>query len=198
MKKIVIVAALSLNAGSAIAQDQPLVCWYNEHAAFTQAEGAPATAQIGKVESTGQSGDRAFSYTISAIDGAACPNELPLGTKTAVTVPLVRQDYGSCTSDDVSANDPAAIGGSVTVFRRSNGATEVLAHLAGKTAPNTTYEFYLKCVRKLGTIRTDGNGRGDGSFDFPPNAAGSALAFDMYPEGAPSGNRYQSLPVSHN
>lgn len=198
MKTIAIFAAISLSGGSAFAQEHPLFCWYNEHAAYTGADGAPPVASLGKVEKTGHSGDRAYSYVVSANDGTACPNELPLGTKTAMTVPLVRQDDANCTNDDVSAKERAATGGSVTVFRRSNGTTDVLVHLAGGASPNTTYEFYLKCIRKLGSVRTDGNGNGDASFDFLPETTGSTLAFDMYPQGAPSGSRYQSLRLTRN
>jgi len=198
MKTIAIFAAISLSAGSAFAQEHPLSCWYNEHAAFTGGDGGPPIASVGKVEKTGQSGDHAYSYVILAKDASACPKELPLGTKTAMTVPLVRQDNANCTNDDVSAREPAATGGSATVFRRSNGTTDVLVHLTGGVAPNTTYEFYLKCVRKLGSIRTDANGHGDGSFDFLPDTTGSTFAFDMYPEGAPLGSRYQSLRVTRN
>jgi hypothetical protein len=191
-------AALAFNANAALAQNHPLSCWYNEHAGYAGSDNAPAAASIGKIEKTGKKGDHAYSYTISAKDGASCPIELPLGAKTATTVALVRKDDANCTNDKVSGDDPAAINGSVTIARRSNGTTDVFVHLAGGVAPNTAYGFYLKCVRKLGSVRTDANGKGNGSFDFLPGVAGSTFAFDMYPEGAPLGDRFQSLQVTLN
>jgi hypothetical protein len=34
------------------------------------------------------------------------------------------------------------------------------------------------------------------SFAFPTNLAGPVFGFDMYPEGAPAGNKYQSAQIS--
>lgn len=197
MKKILIGAVLILNVGPAFAADQTLVCWYNEHAALTGTESAPASAEIGRVENSRRGGDKAFSYVISAKDGTACPNELPLGTTKAVTVPLVLQESASCTNDDVSVSDASVIGGSATVFRRSNGATEILVRLVGGAKPDTTYGFYLKCNRMLGTIKTDAKGDGNGSFDFTAQGIGPKVAFDLRPQDGAAGNTFQSLSVTH-
>ena len=75
---------------------------------------APAGATIGSVVKAG-SGDKTYSYTISARDGTACPVQLPLSTTTAVTVALVRQDEGSCTNDNVADTGSAVVAGSATV-----------------------------------------------------------------------------------
>lgn len=195
MKKLFLGAALLLNAGSAFAEDKPLICWYNDHAALTGADSAPANAVIGSVESTRREGDHAFSYVISAKDSTVCPNELPLGTKKALTVPLVRQDNANCTNDDVAITDASVTGGSATVFRRSNGATEIIVRLVGGTTPNTTYDFSLKCHHKLGSIKTDASGNGHGSFDFIAEDLGPNVAFDLRAEGAAAGNTFQSLRV---
>jgi hypothetical protein len=64
-------------------------------------------------------------------------------------------------------------------------------------SPNTTYHFYLKCVRQLGDIKTGDEGTGFATFVFPTSSVGSTYAFDMYPEGAPSGNKFQSVTVSY-
>lgn len=196
MKKILLCAAILFNASVACAEERPLVCWYNEHAGYTGAENAPANATVGKVENAGRIGDNAFSYIISAKDGSFCPVELPLGVKTAKTVPLVRRDAAACANDNVTMSDDSVTGGSVTVFRRSNGATEVALHLTGATTPSITYEVHLDCAHKLGTIRTDDKGEGAGSFDFRPDAAGEAFALEIYPEGAPAGTIFQSLQVT--
>ena len=63
-------------------------------------------------------------------------------------------------------------------------------------APSTTYHLYLKCVRALGDIKTDEEGYGSATFAFQTASVGHVYAFDMYPDGAPSGNKYQSLTVS--
>jgi hypothetical protein len=62
--------------------------------------------------------------------------------------------------------------------------------------PNTTYHFFLKCVRLLGDIATDEEGVASVSFAYPTNSVGNLYAFEMHPEGAPSGNRYQSAQVA--
>ena len=61
--------------------------------------------------------------------------------------------------------------------------------------PNTTYHFYLKCVRQLGDITTGDEGTGLAMFTIPPNTVGNVFAFDNYPEGAPAGNKMQSMTV---
>lgn len=62
--------------------------------------------------------------------------------------------------------------------------------------PNTTYHLFLKCVRQLGDIVTDEEGVANVSFAYPTNPVGNSYAFEMYPEGAPPGNRYQSAQVA--
>jgi hypothetical protein len=51
-------------------------------------------------------------------------------------------------------------------------------------------------VRQLGDIITGDEGVGTASFTFPTNSASATYAFDMYPEGAPPGNKFQSATVS--
>jgi hypothetical protein len=79
-------------------------------------------------------------------------------------------------------------------LRRADGNTTV--NIAMTVSPNTTYRFYLKCVRQLGDITTSDEGIGLAVFTFPTNSAGGTFAFDMYPEGAPLGNKFQSAIVS--
>jgi hypothetical protein len=63
-------------------------------------------------------------------------------------------------------------------------------------SPNTAYNFYLKCVKQLGTITTGDEGEGIASFTFPTNSVGATYGFDMYPNGAPAGNKFQSATVN--
>ncbi len=151
MWKTILTATVTLpGAGAAFAQNQPLTCWYNDHADFTSADSAPAGATIGSVVKA-SSGEKTYSYTISARDGTACPVQLPLATKTATTVALVRQDEGSCTNDNVADTDLAVRAGSATVSRETSATSTAAIRLAG-TTPNTSYHVYLKCFRQLGMI----------------------------------------------
>jgi len=110
-------------------------------------------------------------------------------------VSLVRQDQSDCQNSNVSNRDPSLVGGTAWVVRGSDGTTKVKVAISAK--PNTTYHFFLKCVRVLGDIKTFDEGEGQGEFSFPNNDSGTTFAFDMYPEGAPPGNKYQSVQVKY-
>ena len=107
---------------------------------------------------------------------------------------LVRLDQSDCTNSNVPNEDSPDVDGLVTVTRGSDGNTTV--KIAMTASSNTTYHFYLKCVRQLGDITTGDEGVGTASFTFPTNSASATYAFDMYPEGAPPGNKFQSATVS--
>jgi hypothetical protein len=192
-KNILTAPVILPGSDAAFAQNQPLTCWYNDHADFTSADSAPAGAAIGSVVKA-HSGDKTYSYTILARDGTACPVQLPLSTTTAVTVALVRQDEGSCTNDNVVDTGSAVLAGSATVSRDTSTTSTAAIRLAG-LAPNTSYHVYLKCFRQLGMIRTDAAGNAGRTFGFPTDAVGSVIAFELSPEGAPPGPKLQSLPV---
>ncbi|MGH6926449.1 MAG: hypothetical protein ACRED5_22200 [Propylenella sp.] len=110
------------------------------------------------------------------------------------SVALVRQDFSDCSNADVSASDTSLVGGTVAVERRPDGSGRVRVSLGAQ--PNTTYHFFLKCVRLLGDFTTDTDGFGSGDFRFQAGETGDIFAFDVYPEGAPSGNKYQSVQVN--
>jgi hypothetical protein len=190
-KQILTGAAVLAAGGPAFAQNQSLTCWYNDHADFTSADSAASDATVGAVVKYG-SGDKTYSYTISARDGTACPVQLPLSTLTAVTVPLIRQDEGSCSNENVVDNGSVPVGGSVTVSRASDESSTAGIRLAGLT-PNTSYRIFLKCVRQLGTLRTDASGNAGRTVDFPTDSAGAVYAFEISPEGAAPGAKLQSL-----
>ena len=109
-------------------------------------------------------------------------------------VSLVRQDFSDCTNSNVSDKDPSLIGGQAWVVRNPDGTTSVKIAMTVKA--DTTYHFFLKCVRLLGDIKTDDEGVGEASFNFQTDSVGTVFAFDMYPEGAPPGNKYQSVQVN--
>ncbi len=113
----------------------------------------------------------------------------PPGIATA----LIRQDQSDCTNSNVNANDSTRRGGTVWVYRNPNGNTDLTIAISAK--PNTTYHFFLKCVRLLGDIKTYDEGEGMATFSFPTSSVGNVYAFDMYPEGAPPGNKFQSGQV---
>lgn len=196
MKKILLAAASAAALSApALAADQTLACWYDDNGAFASSGPPRAGATLGAVERTGDSGDTAYSYVISARDGAACPYQVPLGTKLAKTVALVRQDESNCTNDDVSSAEPAVLGGSVTVFRASSQTTGVSVHLTGAAAPNTIYRVKLKCGSQLGTVKTDAKGTGNATFDFMNSGVGQSYAIDVSPEAEPAGNTFQSVTI---
>jgi hypothetical protein len=112
-------------------------------------------------------------------------------TKT-VEVGLIAQDFSDCTNTNVK-DDPNRIRGGLIKVSRAGDATQVA--IAMTANPNTTYHFFLKCVRLLGEIKTDGEGVGTGQFAFSNASTGPVFAFDSYPEGAPAGNKFQSVTV---
>ena len=105
---------------------------------------------------------------------------------------LIKRDFSDCSNSDVSRSD-TAVGGYLTVDRGADGTTHVRVDMLGK--PNTTYHLFLKCVQLIGDITTQAEGYAIANFDFPTNWAGDVFAFDMYPEGAPLGDKYQSVRV---
>jgi hypothetical protein len=110
-------------------------------------------------------------------------------------VVLVRQDQSDCTNTTVSTGDTSNVGGILAVSRGPDGNTTV--KVAMTASPDTTYHFFLKCVRQLGDIKTGEEGAGSAVFTFPTSSVGATYGFDMYPEGAPSGNKFQSATVSY-
>ena len=109
-------------------------------------------------------------------------------------VSLIQQDQSDCTNTTVKDDPNRTRGGEISVTRNTNGSTTV--KVAMTATPDTTYHFYLKCVRQLGDIKTDDEGTGEAVFSFQTSeTTGGVFAFDMYPEGAPSGNKFQSLTV---
>ncbi len=108
---------------------------------------------------------------------------------------LVLQDQSDCTNTTVPTGDSANVKGNVWLNRDNNGNTNI--KVAMTVSPRTKYNFYLKCVQQLGNIVTDDEGAGFAAFTFPTNLVGSTFAFDMYPDGAPSGNKFQSVTVQY-
>jgi len=116
--------------------------------------------------------------------------EIASGAQTAADgrqVDLVRQDQSDCANTTDPANPPV-ISGTVSLNRDSDGNTSV--KVAMTVSPDTTYHFFLKCVRQLGDITTGDEGTGFGSFTFQTSEVGAAYGFE-YPEGPPLGNKFQ-------
>jgi hypothetical protein len=107
---------------------------------------------------------------------------------------LVKQDQSDCTNSDVANADSPLVAGNVWVTRSNDGNTGIKVAITAK--PRTTYHFFLKCVRKLADITTDDEGVANVSLSVPTSTTGDSFAFDMYPEGAPLGNKFQSAHVS--
>jgi hypothetical protein len=107
---------------------------------------------------------------------------------------LIRKDQADCTNSDVPNVDSPLVVGNLWVTRLHDGNTSVKVAVTAK--PNTKYQFFLKCVRPLGDIATDDEGVANVAFVFPTNLVGTAYGFDMYPQGAPAGQKFQSAQVS--
>lgn len=105
---------------------------------------------------------------------------------------LIRQDFSDCNNSNVNANNPSLIGGTIWVLRASNGSTTAKVEITGTA--NTSYNLFHKCVGQIGTIATGDEGIGAGVFTFQTNPG--IVAFDMYPNGAPAGNKFQSVPIT--
>ena len=110
-----------------------------------------------------------------------------------VQVYLVRQDYSDCTNTTVSNVDGPGVDGDIGIVRNPGGTTDV--KVAMTASPDTTYHVFLKCVRQIGDVTTGDEGTGIDTFSFPTNIVGNIFAFDVYPEGAPPGNKFQSVQV---
>ena len=109
---------------------------------------------------------------------------------------LIRQDFSDCGNSNVTNSDPTRDGGNISITQTPAGATTAVVEIT-RGSPNTTYDFYWKCQRQLGSVQTNAQGFGQGQFEFqaPPN---QILTFDMYPDGAPAGNKFQSTPIPLN
>jgi hypothetical protein len=134
----------------------------------------------------------AVIVSVSALSFVASAQKPPQplanqGTETF----LIRQDSADCNNANVNADNPSLIGGSAWVIREPNGVTTVKVAITG--TPNTIYNLYHKCVGQIGIIITQDEGEGSGVFQFLSQPG--PLAFDMYPNGAPSGNKFQSVPI---
>lgn len=117
----------------------------------------------------------------------------PVAAQTATSVSLVQQDFSDCTNANVKDNGGGAPGGTINILRNGDGTTSLKIGMSA--VPSTTYHFFLKCVRLLGDITTDEDGIGQAAFTLPAGAVGPVFAFDSYPEGAPAGNKFQSVQV---
>jgi hypothetical protein len=185
-----------LSGFPAVAENKPLTCWYSANADFTSATPGDSGKTMGSVEKSG-SGDKTFSYIISARDGTACPVQLPLSTETALTVAVVRQDSESCSNDNVNDAGQAPVAGSVTVFATTVNSMTAGVRLVG-VSPSTTYRVFLKCGKQLGALRTDAEGNGGRTFNYLTDALGplgATYAFEIIPDGAEAGSKLQSLSV---
>jgi hypothetical protein len=152
---------------------------------------------------TGFTGADSFKYIIENADGASGATvTLPVA---ACTVTLVKLDGSDCVNSNVQgilASNPNLASGTV-VLTGNAGNIQVNVTLTNRT-PNTQYQFFLKCVQQLGTVQTDSTGAGQNSFTFaaslikagPYFPSDQLFAFDMYPAGAPSGDKYQSVQAS--
>lgn len=120
--------------------------------------------------------------------------QMPPTSSSQIEVYLVRQDSSDCTNSTVSNAEGPQLGGYIWIVRNSDGTTSV--KVAMTASPSTTYHVFLKCFRQLGDLVTGEEGAGIEKFSFPTSLTnGNVYAFDIYPEGAPLGNKFQSVQV---
>jgi hypothetical protein len=149
----------------------------------------PRTQVSGRLLSgVGLIGIAAVAASVSAVAQFQVPRD-----PSKPQVYLVRKDSSNCQNSDVPNVDSPLVSGNVWLVRMPDGNTSVTVAVTVK--PNTTYHFFLKCIRHLGDMRTDEEGVANVSFAFPTNLVGNVYAFDMFPDGAPPGNKYQSAQV---
>lgn len=142
----------------------------------------------------------AFLFAVSTILASDLPARaqipIPPVDPSQRQVYLVRQDQSDCANSDVPNTDSPRVAGNIWVTRLSDGHTSIKVAITAK--PKTTYHFFLKCVRQLTDIATDDEGVANVSMSVPTATTGDNFAFDMYPEGGPSGDKFQSAHVSFN
>jgi hypothetical protein len=115
-----------------------------------------------------------------------------------VKVGLVRLDWSDCVNSDVAgiaAAYPDLVEGFINVHLEEEGKLLIIVHLK-HGAPGTTYNVYLKCIGPIGSLYTNPLGVGNAIFTVPSDYVGPVFAFDMYPDGAPLGYKYQSVQVN--
>jgi hypothetical protein len=109
-------------------------------------------------------------------------------------VVLVRQDTSDCSGSDVPDVNSPLVGGILLATQLFDGNTSVTLAMTGR--PNTTYRVAVKCVRQIGNVTTDEDGVANVSFAFPTSLAGPVYSFELTPERAGAGDKYQSAQVS--
>ena len=109
-------------------------------------------------------------------------------------VVLVHRDTSECSGNDVPNTDSASVRGTIWATRLFDGNTGVKVAITAR--PNTVYHVMLKCVRPIGDIKTDEEGVGNLSLAFPTNLAGPEYSFELAPDNAAAGSRYQSAQIS--
>jgi hypothetical protein len=118
---------------------------------------------------------------------------VPAKAQSVTSVPLVLQDFSDCQNGNVADPGGLLTKGTAWIVKNADGSLNIKVGIT--LVPDTTYHFFLKCVRQLGDITTGDEGTGIATFTVPPNTVGNVFAFDSYPEGAPAGNKMQSMTV---
>jgi hypothetical protein len=140
-------------------------------------------------------------FSKSLMRGSACVALLcglafaggPVAAQQVTSVPLILQDFSDCSNGNVTDPNGLLTKGTAWIVKNGDGSLNIKVGFT--LVPNTTYHFFLKCVRLLGDITTGDEGTGEGIYTVPAGTVGNVFAFDSYPEGAPAGNKMQSMTV---
>ncbi len=117
----------------------------------------------------------------------------------SVRVALVRQDFSDCVNSNVikKAGSHGNVGGFISMTKNPHDGELQMKVSIFEGTPNTKYNVFLKCKQQIGYVKTNKNGVGSAYLSAPLSIVPSVFAFDMYPDGAPSGNKFQSVQVKY-
>ncbi|BAZ08250.1 hypothetical protein NIES4071_00550 [Calothrix sp. NIES-4071] len=118
---------------------------------------------------------------------------------TSIKVSLIRQDSSDCVNSDVTKKSGSHhnVGGFIHLNKNPHdGELQMKVSLTNGT-PNTKYNVFLKCKQQIGYVYTNKKGVVSAYLSAPLSIVPPVFAFDMYPDGAPSGNKFQSVQVKY-
>ena len=107
---------------------------------------------------------------------------------------LVHQDASDCSGRDVPNTNSPSVRGTIWATRLFDGNTGLKVAMTANR--NTVYKITIKCVGPIGDLKTDEEGVGNLSLVFPTKIVGAEYSFELAPEVAPAGSRYQSAQIS--
>jgi len=123
------------------------------------------------------------------------PDENLRFNRLAALVPLVTADCDHRTvTDQITPSTEDNLGGYVSLTQTGKRLATVGVALT-QARPHTRYKLGLSCGAGLGTILTNGDGIGNGTFLLDTQRQRQPWAFALSPEAAPGAMTYRSEPI---